>query len=434
MRLKITILFIVICTFAKAQDNAAESYNDPLNFKTGDAIQLNEPTNDGKYRSVYYTYEAAKNIRPDLKPYSTEKVYLSSQFYKAPFTVVEIKGTEATLAYGIMKNFAILDLELAIRSGEVGNKENMAPIWLIEEIKKGDKVQLRKASGAGLFKSVYFTPKFAKKRLGIRSSENIYLTNTYEGDIFKVVNKWDQIALLANDTVKEIAFIDLKSAIENEELEIRPEYFASKVEIVLAEENPLEKNSEIDSTLYFTEIDTVEKVSFLDRLGIGIYLAPFVEGSPKESSSINYGAAIGVILKDKWQFGAYIQGYGGSFSERLIFPNSFALEYAYTGLFAAYPLLKKGGFTLLAEGKVGVGEAAWNLEESNDVLDSDNFAVFNPKIGIEYKPSRIGVLNISIGYRFVQGFDLAELSSSELNNFNLSAMLKIGRFNKIKDE
>ncbi len=421
-------------SLAWAQNNMAESYGDPLDFKVGDVIQLDEPSNDGMYRSVYYTYQAAKNIRPDLKPHSTEKIYLSNQFYKAPFTVVEIKGKEATLAYGIMKNFAVMDLELSIRSGEVGNKENMAPIWLIEDIKKGDRLQLKKAVGPGTYKSVYFTRKFVRKNLKVKSTDKIYLSREYEGSIFKIANKWDLLALLANDSAKEIASIDLKMAIENEEIEIRENHFVIKSEIIMDPENPQDASKLSDSTLYIKPIDTdtIKRVSFFDRLGIGLYMAPIVEALTKKSSSSAYGGALGVIIHNKWQVGAYIQQYSGGFSERLIFPNAFTLDYTYTGFFAAYPLLQKGMLSVLAETKVGVGEAAWSFEETTEVLDSDHFFVFNPRIGLDYRLSRISILNISLGYRIVQGLKMTDLSSSELNSFNFSAMLKIGWFNKLK--
>ncbi len=417
-----------------AQDYSSPEYDEPVDYQVGDVIQLNEPSNEGNYRSVYYTYEAAKNIRPDLKPYSTEKIYLSSQFYKAPFTVVEINEKEATLAYGIMKNFAILDLEVGIRSGEVVNKQNMTPIWLVDEIKKDDLVQLKKASGAGFFKSAYFTPEFTKKVLKIESPERTYLSNEYEGNILKIARRWDQIALVGNDSAKEIAFIDLKMAIGNEEMEIRENHFLTKSAFESDTANTQKSFKLSDSTLYALEVDTIPKVTLLDKWGVGIYVAPLVETSAKSSSSINYGVAIGVIIRNKWQVGAYIQKYGGSFAENLIFPNSFNLDYTYTGLFGAYPLLQKGNFTLLVETKVGVGEAAWSTEETTEVLDSDNFFVFNPKLGLDYKLHQIGILNLSIGYKLVQGLNMTKLSSSELSTFNLSAMLKIGRFNKSKDE
>lgn len=427
-------MLIILSSSVFAQDNPSSAYDEPTDFQVGDALLLNEPSNEGSYRSIYYTYDAAKNIRPDLKPYSTEKIYLSSQFYKAPFTVVEINGKEATLAYGIMKNFAIMDLELGIRSGEIGNKQNMAPIWLVDEINKDDLVQLKKASGDGLFKSVYFTPKFTKKTLKIKSSERTYLSEKYEGDILKIAKRWDEIALVGNDSAKEIAFIDLKMAIENEELEIRENHFLTKSAFELDTVNTRKSFQLSDSALYALEVDTIPKVTLLDKWGIGIYLAPLVETSTKSSSSVNYGGAIGVIIRNKWQVGAFIQKYGGSFAENLIFPNSFNLDYTYTGFFGAYPLLQKGNLTLLAETKVGVGEAAWSTEETTEVLDSDNFFVFNPRLGLDYKLNRIGILNLSIGYRLVQGLEMTELSSAELNSFNLSAMLKIGWFNKSKDE
>ena len=432
MRLFITTIFLLIQYYVIAQENAASDYDEVSDFKIGDAFHFNEPTNNEEYRSVYYTYEAAKNIRPDLKPYSTEKIYLSSQFYKAPFTIVTISGNEATLAYGIMKNFAIMDLEMAIRSGEVGNKANMAPIWLIDEIKKGDPVQLRNVAGNGEYQSIYYTPKFAKKELNKKGTEKVYLNDEYVGDILKVVKRWDDIALLTNDTIKEIAFVDLKEAIAKEEIEIRANHFLTIDAInQLSEEGLVELE---DSLLYTLPVDTVKKVSFLDKWGLGIYVAPLMELSTKESSSFAFGGALGVIIKEKWQVGAYIQKYNGGLNDLLIFPNSFVFDYTYAGYFAAYPLMQKGKLTVLAEAKIGLGEAAWSTEETTEVLDSDRFSVFNPRIGIDYKMSKIGILNLSLGYRMVNGFDLTELGGSELSDLNVSLMLKIGRFNKKVDE
>ena len=435
MRLLTTVLLLAITGHVLSQDNVSSTYDDPLDFKVGDDISLNEPSNGEYYRSAYYTFEAAKNIRPDLKAYSKEKIYLSRQFYKAPFKVVSISGKEATLGYGIMKNFAILDLELGIRSGEVGNRENMAPIWLVENLDKGDLVQLKVARGNDAFTSAYFTPKFVRKKLNNKTKDRIYVPAVHKGDIFKIANKWDNVALLENDSSREIAFIDLKQAIELDEVEIRPDRFVQKSQIEqFSTPNDALPVQIPDSVLLQVPEDTIPKVTLLDRLGIGLYLAPMVEGSLKESSSFAYGGALGVIIGNFWQVGLHIQKYSGGFSERLIFPNSFGLDYTYTGLFGAYPLKQYGKITLLAETRIGIGEAAWSTEETSEVLQTDNFFVFNPRIGADYRLGRLGTLNLSLGYRMVQGFDLVQLNKSELNSFNLSAMFKIGWFNKFEEE
>lgn len=164
-------------------------------------------------------------------------------------------------------------------------------------------------------------------------------------------------------------------------------------------------------------------------LKFGPFIAPMIEMTNiKGSSGFSLGAHLGTIINDVWQVSAFIQVYNGTYSRRVIFPNSFVLDYSYAGGFVNYAFFKKGNLKILSGVKVASGEASWSQIETLDILDTDNFIAFNPNLGIDYKFSRFTILNVSLGYRIISGLNLPELGSSGLNNVSLDATLKLGWF------
>ena len=164
-------------------------------------------------------------------------------------------------------------------------------------------------------------------------------------------------------------------------------------------------------------------------LKIRPFIAPMIEmTSIKGSSGFSLGTYLGAMINDHLQVGAFIQVYNGDFMRRVIFPNSFILDYSYAGLFANQSIYRQGNINILLGMKVASGEASWSQAETLDILDTDHFIALNPNLGIDYRFSRLTILNVSLGYRIVSGLDLPELKGSDLNNVSLDASLKLGWF------
>ncbi|MEQ9426355.1 MAG: hypothetical protein RJQ09_18160 [Cyclobacteriaceae bacterium] len=197
-------------------------------------------------------------------------------------------------------------------------------------------------------------------------------------------------------------------------------------------ESPAEQVFSLDNQ---SEIvgDTLEKKGFfglMKKLGVSGYIFPLAEISAiEESSSFAFGGGAAVMFT-KFQVGGFVQIYDGTFSRRIIFPNFFSLDYSYGGGFLNYQVVKVGGTALLFEGQFGVGEAAWSHDETDEVLETDHFIIINPRIGMDMRLSKLTTLNISLGYRIVQGLEIQEIKGSALNSLTLSGALKIGWFKR----
>lgn len=413
-RVFIAIILILLGFSLHAQYNDAETYTDPTEFELGDNIVLNQPSNGEKYRSVSYTFRSAKNLMPDIEEESYDKVYLSGQFNRAQFTIEEIDSVKALLSYGDISNFAYLDLEMAIKTGEVGDRSKMIHKWDASLISKNDLVLLKQVEKER-YQSLWFHPTFIRIVTESNESDRIYLPVDYHGNLLRINKSRKRMATLGNDSSEVFAIGNLKLGLELNEIEI-------------LNGNAIQQsgNGYLADSLFVA--DTVQKVSIFSKSGIYPYVFPLVELSPESMSSFAFGGGVGVIIGQKWQAGAYIQKYEGGFTDTVVFPNSFLLDYSYGGIYGAYHIFQKGSLRVLAEVKLGMGEAAWSLEENGEVLDTDDFLVINPRIGIEYPLLGFSLLNLSLGYRAMNGLDLVELDSNSLSSFTFSLALKMGWF------
>lgn len=176
-------------------------------------------------------------------------------------------------------------------------------------------------------------------------------------------------------------------------------------------------------------LDSIDHVEKSKPFKIRPFVAPMIEMTNfKESSGYSLGAFVGTIINENWQAGGFIQTYNGDFNKRVIFPNSFVLDYSYRGVFVDYSVFKTEHLSVLTGLKVASGEASWSLTQTLEIFDTDNFIALNPNIGLDLKFSPVSILNVSVGYRMFYGLDLPELRSSEINNVYVDAKIKIGWF------
>jgi len=444
--LKTTFFLLMLSTVCQAQTNDAKSYKLPSDVKVGDVIILNEPSHSKYYRSIYFTFQTVKTVYPEANTEKDEKVFLSYKFKSKPFEVSSINEGEAVLSHGDMSDFAILDLELGIKSGEIGNADEIIPIWMLTDIIRGDSVKLNEINSE-YYQSVSFTPEIAQLVHDSLKSDSNNISSALNGASFLVTSLRNGTALLGLGNIPSIAAVELSKGIESREIKII-QNFVSTVQteegvektIEEVEAETIEEVEEIGEaileriledirgeTVADIEEDSVKTKSIFTKLTP--YLFPTLEiAGTENSSSLSFGGGIGAIYKDKLQVGGFVQIYDGDFSKRIIFPNSFQLDYSYAGFFVAYQVYARGPFRFLAEGKFGSGEAAWTLSETGEILDTDNFLVYNPRIGVDYRFTNFTILNVSLGYRLASNLNLVDLENGALNSLTLSATLKLGWF------
>jgi hypothetical protein len=430
-----------------AQTNDAISYKLPSDVKIGDQFILNEPSHPKYYRSIYFTYQTVKTVYPEVDVERDGKVFLSYKFKGKSFKVSNINSGQAVLSNGTINNFAIIDLELGIKSGEIGSAEEIIPIWMINDIVRGDSVKLNQINNE-FYQSVSFTPEIANVLPDSLKSTTNNISSTLNGTSFLVTRLTSSVAQLGLANIPSIAIVELKNGIESGEIEIIPNFVSSvqtdesiektvgwvEEEAIVLEEDVEKGDLErILGGIYGEdeaaniEFDTIRTQSIFTKLRP--YLFPAIEiAGTENSSSLSFGGGVGIIYRDKLQVGGFIQVFDGDISKRIIFPNTFQLDYSYAGLFAEYQVYSQGPLRLMAGGKLGSGEAAWTLIETNEVLDTDNFLVINPRIGIDYWFTNFSILNVSIGYRVVSNLDMVDLDNGALNSLTLSATLKLGWF------
>lgn len=420
MRVLIPILFTLWSGSLLAQYNDAETYTEPSEFELGDNIILNQPSQGDRFTAVYYTFQAAKNLIPNLTEETYEKIYLSNQFQNAHFTIVKIDSIQAILSYGEVEEFAVLDIHLGIKRGEVGDRSKMVNIWDVEQVQAEDIVELMDIGEKERYQSIWVHPVLVSELTKKYRSEKVFLPREHHGSRLKINRYRKKVATLGNDTTQEFALANLRLGLELNEIEI------IKGEIAELQEQAEEEVVVPDSVLFAA--DTVERISIFKKWGVFPYVFPLAELSAESISSFSVGGGGGVIIGDKWQVGAYVQIYEGGFSETVVFPNSFVLDYSFGGVYGGYQFFEKGKFRLLAEAKVGLGEAAWTLEESGETLESDNFMIINPRVSMDYHLNGFSIVNLALGYRAFSGLDLLQLDNSSLSSFVLSASLKLGWF------
>lgn len=321
----------------------------------------------------------------------------------------------------------------------------------------GDIIVLGQPSDSLNYNSIAYTFETARSlqpELEESDYEKIYLPAEFLNAQFTITEIDSSMATMAYDTISNFALMDLELAVENDEIgivnpsdELASISSDSLLSIAIANLE-IAQQPEIDSAALLAEQDSIlraqrreiarlDSIAYADsianltlfqRLQIKPYFFPLIEMTPEFETSLAYGGGIGVIFREKWQMGVYIQKYDPGFTKRVVFPSVFIFDYTYAGLYGGYQVWNKGKVQLLIESKFGVGEAAWSQRESGAVLDTDNFMVINPRISLDYMFTNYSILNIAAGYRIIGGLDLVTMDSNALNNFTLSATLKLGWF------
>jgi len=401
-------LLFFISVFLLALPSRAQKdtslYDDPSDVSAGDVLFLNDPSDPNYYRSIYFTFKAAKIVYPEVNADKYEKVYLSYKFAKTPFTVHKIKKGIAILSYGMIKNFAVIDLNLGFKSGEIGNRENISMTWLADKVKAGDSLKL-------------LVPNNTDSYENVTSPSGGRLSAKFEGSTFHVYKVKTGKATMGNESIQDFAIVKLSEALDVNEIEVR-----ENVTLVEESESRLDRitDSRPDNTVF-------------GKLRIEPYLFPMLEVSGVDGSpTFVIGAGAGIIFRDKFQFGGFFhksnRNHMGVFDYDSRLSVGFNFDYTYSGFYVGYQVFQKGSTRFLAELKVGVGEAQWDEENRQNFIENNTFTVVNPRFGIDFPLNKLLILNLMLGYRSTSDVQMTDLDATPLNGITFSAALKFGRF------
>lgn len=119
--------------------------------------------------------------------------------------------------------------------------------------------------------------------------------------------------------------------------------------------------------------------------------------------------------------GAYLEGgYGGLLLEYTLFPKS--------AVHVTFPvLIGGGGATYISEKDYLVwDDNDWDTKHS--ILDYDAFFVVEPGVRAEINICKFMRFDAGVSYRYTAGFNMLNTPDNLLNNFNIMAGLKFGKF------
>ncbi|MEQ9425412.1 MAG: hypothetical protein RJQ09_13400 [Cyclobacteriaceae bacterium] len=404
MRKLLLTLLLPLSIDAIAQSNSS-NYDDPSDVKAGDVVILNEPSDPNYYRSIYFTFKAAKIVYPDVNADKYEKVYLSYKFAKTPFTVHKVKGKKtAILSYGVVKNFAVMDLDLAFKSGEIGKAENIAKTWLADELQPGDSILFKQPTGSTY---QHATLSANKAPLGADHNGKTYIVNEVKRGV----------ASLALGDNNDFISVNLVRAIETDEIEIRED-------VTLYQES----TSHLDRISYSKPDNTIFGKIGLEPFGFAGLNFTGIEGN----GNTNYDVGFGFIVRDNLQIGGFHTFRNSNYTKILFVDRvnaGYHFEHEYSGVFMGYQFFQKGATTLVFQSKFGSGDVAWELETNRDrVIDSDRFLIINPSIGLDFQFTKVSMLHIALGFRSISGLEMRDIDAGAMNSVTLSMALKIGRF------
>lgn len=180
------------------------------------------------------------------------------------------------------------------------------------------------------------------------------------------------------------------------------------------------------------EEDSIPVITW-QKFKIQPYFAATYEVAPTpEGLYESLGGEIGFIYNNHWIAGAFGLVYQGEYTQRLVFPNDFELEYQHGGFFLGYTTDSEKRIDLSFVQKVSFGDVLWQYQVDDRDFIKDDIVFINPTIGADFNLASFIKLNLSLGYRKGFGLDLAGLKDDDFDGFTGSVNVKFGRFNRMK--
>ncbi len=171
---------------------------------------------------------------------------------------------------------------------------------------------------------------------------------------------------------------------------------------------------------------------FVDRQqDLGIFGSIIYGTHPQPDGYGTNGRIETGILFNRYIFGAFYAGYDGDFSEKLIFPNTFTIEYEHAGLFLGYKLIQKSTYQLYGKLSFSKGFVQWTPSTGHpETFFRDDLSFTQPELQFEATALRFLRLMASLGYKISGPFSLPQLNPGDLEGFYISGGFKFGWFKK----
>ncbi len=134
----------------------------------------------------------------------------------------------------------------------------------------------------------------------------------------------------------------------------------------------------------------------------------------------------------KWTLGLTLHEFQHIEGKRIIFPNTFTLRYRYSGLFGGMEIWQWKFLSVQGMLRGGIGDVVWQTDSGENRFRDVN-GVVEPYAHVEIVPLKFLRIFGEIGYRQFIGLDIVGASTSDLSGPTFSMGLRLGVFQRIKE-
>ncbi len=160
----------------------------------------------------------------------------------------------------------------------------------------------------------------------------------------------------------------------------------------------------------------------------GAYLLLGVSLSPNPMGAKEVVMIGGAVKYDRFELGFLKSDFNGSIQRRLVFPNTFVLEYRFGGGFLSYDVLRSGYFLGSVNLSYKRGDMVWKRLDSGEDFLRTTFNAYQVGVRMETTYLRYLRPGVTIGYQRLFNFQLTNLSREDFSGLFFGFNVKIGYF------
>lgn len=170
------------------------------------------------------------------------------------------------------------------------------------------------------------------------------------------------------------------------------------------------------------------------QLPFGIFGEAYMENVPSPGGR-ELANRIGVGVEyQRFILGIYQSMYLGEFSQTLIFPNDFDLNYMHGGFFLGRRLYTRNYLDADLRLSYGRGDMLWKRSDSGAGFIRDKITSLRMEAMISFIPIRFIKLFGVLGYNRYRGVSLKSVNEDDFSGLTIGLGIKVGYFNKAVGE